>query len=140
MNSSPRESSTITPPFPIGDPATSTRSKKRQPRRASSPKKNRLNDLSGKDWLVHTKTVMMDITDRTEIAQVETALENGVMLSQAPPRDALKKAHPATFSEKDVGKLVRFFTCKDNLVLDPFMGSGSTAIACMEETTKLYRV
>ena len=55
------------------------------------------------------------------------------MLSQAPPRDVLKKSHPATFSEGDVSKLVRFFTREDDTVLDPFMGSGSTAIACMDE-------
>ena len=95
--------------------------------------KSRLNDLSGKDWLVHTKTVMMGLVDREDVRRVEDALESGVMISQAPPRDVLKRSHPATFSESDVSKLVRFFTCEGDTVLDPFVGSGSTAIACMDE-------
>ena len=95
--------------------------------------RRRLNDLTGKEWLVHTKTVMLGDVDRSYVKFVSDALEAGVMFSQAPPRDVLKKSHPATFSEKDVAKLIRFFTKKDGLVLDPFMGSGSTAIACMNE-------
>jgi DNA modification methylase len=93
----------------------------------------RLNDLTGKEWLVHTKTVMLGDCDRAAVRAVEDAIEAGVMFSQAPPRDLLKKSHPATFSEKDVGKLIRFFTKSEGLVLDPFMGVGSTAIACMAE-------
>ena len=91
----------------------------------------RLNDLTGKEWLVHTKTVMLGDCDRTAVKSMGDALEAGVMFSQAPPRDLLKKSHPATFSEKDVGKLIRFFTQSGGLVLDPFMGAGSTAIAAM---------
>lgn len=98
-----------------------------------TPAAGRLNDLTGKEWLVHTKTVMLGDVDRTELQRVEDALETGVMLSQAPPRDVLKKSHPATFSEKDAAKLVRFFTKENETVMDPFLGSGSTAIACLEE-------
>ena len=92
-----------------------------------------MNDLTGKEWLLHTKTVMLGDCDRTAVSTIEDAIEAGVMFSQAPPRDLLKKSHPATFSEKDVAKLIRFFTRKGGLVLDPFMGSGSTAIACINE-------
>lgn len=97
-----------------------------------SGKKN-LNDLNGKDWLIHTKSVFMDVGDRSTLSSVKNAMEQGVMLSQAPPRDVVKKAHPATFSEKDVAKLIRFFTRKNEVVLDPYIGSGSTAIACIDE-------
>ena len=104
----------------------------------------RLNDLTGKEWLVYTKTVMLGDCDRSAVSFVQDAVEAGVMFSQAPPRDLLKKSHPATFSEKDVGKLIRFFTRRGGLVLDPFMGVGSTAIACMVERRRcigleLYR-
>jgi DNA modification methylase len=42
----------------------------------------------------------------------------------------LKEQHPATFAESDVQKLILFFTKKGQRVLDPFLGSGSTLIAC----------
>jgi DNA modification methylase len=43
----------------------------------------------------------------------------------------LKEQHPATFAESDVQKLILFFTKKGGRVLDPFLGSGSTLIACL---------
>ena len=70
---------------------------------------NRLNDLGNREWLVETKSFWF---------------------SQAPPRDKLKSQHPATFSEKDIERLIRLFTKSAELVLDPFLGSGSTLLAC----------
>jgi DNA modification methylase len=43
----------------------------------------------------------------------------------------LKEQHPATFAENDIEKLILFFTKKGGRVLDPFSGSGSTLIACL---------
>jgi DNA modification methylase len=71
--------------------------------------RNRLNDLSNREWLKETKSFW---------------------LSQAPPRSALKAQHPATFSERDVARLICLFTKRGARVLDPFVGSGSTLIAC----------
>ncbi len=71
--------------------------------------RNRLNDLSNRDWLKETKSFW---------------------LSQTPPRSALKAQHPATFSEKDVARLICLLTKRGARVLDPFVGSGSTLIAC----------
>ena len=89
--------------------------------------------MTGKAWLAHTKTVMFGAVDRADLTRIDDALERGVMLSSAPPRDVLKKAHPATFSERDAAKLIRFFTRANDTVLDPFLGSGSTALACLDE-------
>ncbi|MBU0609800.1 MAG: DNA methylase, partial [Armatimonadetes bacterium] len=72
---------------------------------------NKLNDLTNREWLMETKSFWF---------------------SQAPPRDPLKIRHPATFSEKDVERLIRFFTKEGETVLDPFLGSGSTLIACRD--------
>jgi DNA modification methylase len=72
--------------------------------------RNKLNDLSNVEWLTFTKSVWQ---------------------SRPPPRDELKEQHPATFPESDVEKLIRFFTKKGGRVLDPFLGSGSTLIACL---------
>ena len=81
--------------------------------------RNRLNDLSNVEWLTFTKSVWQ---------------------SRPPPRDELKEQHPATFAESDVEKLIRFFTKKGARVLDPFLGSGSTLIACLNTGRNGYGV
>ena len=99
-------------------------------------KKPRLNDLSGKDWLTHSKTTVLNNKNRASLKDIKTAIEHGALLSEAPQRSGLKKDHPATFSEKDIARLLRFFTREDSVVLDPFLGSGSTAIACIAENRR----
>lgn len=74
--------------------------------------RNRLNDLANREWLKATKSFW---------------------LSKTPPRSALKIQHPATFSEEDVGRLICLFTKRGGRVLDPFVGSGSTLVACAYE-------
>jgi len=73
------------------------------------PPKNDLNDLPPKEWVQATKSVWY---------------------SRPGARDRLKKLHPATFAEKDIERLIRCFTKKGGRVLDPFLGSGSTLLAC----------
>jgi len=78
--------------------------------RARYDARNNLNDLSNVEWLTFTKSVWQ---------------------SRPPPRDELKEQHPATFAENDIEKLILFFTKTGGRVLDPFSGSGSTLIACL---------
>jgi DNA modification methylase len=92
-----------------------------------------LNNLNGKEWVKTTKTVWHNLTDIKNFTFIENAIETGVLFSESPPRDELKKLHPATFSENDVAKLIRFFTKEKETVLDPFLGSGSSAIASIKE-------
>ena len=115
--------------------------------------KNKLNDLPNRDWLIRTKSVWM-----TEHGGLDPALGDGWfpafrdwlletrgedeaervlgqvleswMRSVAPPRDKLKAEHPATFSERDIEKLIELFTKQGERVLDPFVGVGSTLVAC----------
>lgn len=102
----------VAKPLPKGPPITPTALKELTPaeaqadenRRAgvatrarSGNKPNRLNDLSGKDWLTHSKAVMLGRLNRQALSEVKA--ESDALFSQAPPRDSLKKDHPATFSE-----------------------------------------
>jgi len=113
---------------------------------------NRLNDLTNRQWLQETKSFWHAQGDgkslwtpevRQELCewlretygdeQAERLLQQlapGSMYSVAPPREKLKLLHPATFSERDIERLIRLFTKEGQSVLDPFVGTGSTLLAC----------
>jgi DNA modification methylase len=46
-----------------------------------------------------------------------------------PPESARRVGHPAPFPVELPEQLIRLYTFRDDLVLDPFMGSGSTLVA-----------
>lgn len=75
--------------------------------------RNKLNDLTAKEWIVETISVW-----------------NQKGLGAGHPDAKIEKEHPAPFSFTDVGRLIRYFTKKDQTVLDPFVGIGSTLKAC----------
>ena len=81
--------------------------------------KNSLNDLSGKEWIVETKSIWR---------------QKG--LGANHPETKYEKLHPAPFSFQDVARLIRFFTKKNMLVLDPMCGSASTLKAAALEGRK----
>jgi site-specific DNA-methyltransferase (adenine-specific) len=45
---------------------------------------------------------------------------------------AKKIGHPAPFPEELPGRLIKLFSFSGDIVLDPFMGSGTTAIAALK--------
>lgn len=101
-------------------------------------KKYRLNNLSGKEWLPLTRSAYVDGVmhpfEELEWDKVVKELQGSlVVMSKATPRDPLKKQHPATFSEEDARRLIKMFTQEGQTVLDPFIGVGSAAIACVME-------
>lgn len=73
--------------------------------------RNTLNDLTGKEWLLLTKSYW-----ETEPSAL----------------DKTAYSHPAPFMVKDIQKLISLFTKRGMTVLDPFVGSGTTLIACNE--------
>src|SRR6266851_2558320 len=82
-------------------------------REASTPgtHRNKLNDLSGRDWIKFTKSWFVH---------------------RPEPRGDRKIRHPASFPESLVREFVSFFTRKGELVVDPFLGTGSTLVAALE--------
>ncbi|MDQ7826310.1 MAG: site-specific DNA-methyltransferase [Candidatus Eremiobacteraeota bacterium] len=70
--------------------------------------KNTLNDLTGKQWITFTRSWF---------------------IHNPPPRSPKQITHPAKFPEGMIREFIEFFTKKGELVLDPFMGVGSTLIA-----------
>lgn len=75
-------------------------------------KPNNLNCLSGKDWLKSQIGVWQFFYESRDI------------------RD--KKLHPATFPISLAKKVISIFTHEGELVLDPFVGSGTTLVAAQD--------
>lgn len=68
----------------------------------------KLNELNGKSWVQHTKSWF-------------------VVNGKARKKEVLN--HPAKYPEELAERFIEFFTKKGELVFDPFMGVGSTAVA-----------
>ena len=79
-------------------------------RTLSSRRKEPLNDLDGKTWERYSISVW-DVTKTPE---------------------EVKMHHPAMFPVELCRRLIRIYTKKGDVVLDPFMGSGSTVIAARD--------
>ena len=74
-------------------------------------RENRLNELSAQEWLKFTKTWFV---------------------FNPPPRKKEEVLHPAKYPEQMVAEFIKFFTKSGEVVLDPFLGTGSTLVACYE--------
>jgi DNA modification methylase len=72
--------------------------------------RNRLNNLSNKDWLKFQKSWF---------------------IHNPPPRKKGVLRHPAKFPETLAQDFIEFFTKKGELVFDPMAGTGSTLIAAL---------
>lgn len=53
------------------------------------------------------------------------------------PESAKKIGHPAPFPEELPYRLIQLYTFEGDVVLDPFMGSGQTAVACIK-TNRIF--
>lgn len=71
---------------------------------------NRLNDLIPKEWLKFQKSWFVH---------------------SPPPRRKQVLRHPAKFPETLAQEFIEFFTKREQIVLDPMVGTGSTLIACL---------
>lgn len=78
--------------------------------------RNALNDLTATEWVPETVSVWV---------------QRGLGADHADAQ--IERKHPAPFSFTDVSRLIRFFTKRGGVVLDPFVGVGSTLKACAIE-------
>lgn len=75
--------------------------------------RNQLNELTATEWLPETVSVW---------------IQKGLGASHQDAQ--IERQHPAPFSFTDVARLIKFFTKRNGVVLDPFVGIGSTLKAC----------
>jgi len=78
---------------------------------------NKLNDLTGKQWTKFTCSWFIFNALRKDIKEEKKI---------APDSED----HPATFSPTMISDFIRFFTKSGESVIDPFLGIGSTLVAC----------
>ena len=76
---------------------------------SNSSTENRLNHLSAQEWLRFTKTWF---------------------IHNPPPRKKNEILHPAKYPEQMIAEFIKFFTKEGAVVVDPFLGTGSTLVAC----------
>ncbi|MHA1228697.1 MAG: DNA methyltransferase, partial [Candidatus Hodarchaeales archaeon] len=73
--------------------------------------KNKLNTLTGREWYLFTKSWL---------------------IHRPPSRTKDEILHPAKFPETLIRKFITFFTKPGEIVLDPFLGTGSTLVAAKQ--------
>lgn len=64
-------------------------------------------------------------------AHVDEFMEATTDVWEIPPASATRVGHPAPFPVELPQRLIELYTYRDDLVLDPFMGSGTTAVAAV---------
>ena len=79
-----------------------------------------------------------------EKMNVDVTKEEFIKFSNAmweiKPETRLKKRHPAPFPEELVYRLIKFYTYKNDVVLDTFGGSGTTPVVCVKTGRKFIYV
>lgn len=63
----------------------------------------------------------------------QIAYKNYFNFIEAPNNDGSNDIHKATFSSELIRKLINLYVSKGDLVYDSFMGTGTTAVACIIE-------
>lgn len=78
---------------------------------------NKINELNGTEWIKFTKSWFIFDAKQSDLKE-----------ERAISKDT--EHHPATFSPTLISEFIRFFTKENEVVLDPFVGIGSTLVAC----------
>ncbi len=89
-------------------------------------------------FLVFSKKTMgrSNISNRKITITKDEFLEFTRSIWTIPPASAKKTGHPAPFPTELPYRCIQLYTYQDEIVLDPFMGSGSTAIAALNSKRK----
>ena len=83
--------------------------KNKEENKEEKQREQTFNKLTAKEWAVLSKNVWNDVSSPREKRHVE---------------------HGATFPEKLANRLINMYSAPGDLILDPFLGVGSTLEAC----------
>lgn len=73
-----------------------------------------------------------DRNEKTDTITNDEFMELTKSIWEFPSVSARKVGHPAPFPEELPRRLIQLYTLKGDIILDPFMGSGQTAIAAVK--------
>lgn len=79
---------------------------------------------------------VVSVNDKTK----QNFYENIVNFIEAANNDGACKLNKATFSSEMVSKLLDIYAMDGDVVYDPFMGTGTTAVGCVKFNGKISRV
>ncbi|MGH9652629.1 MAG: DNA-methyltransferase [Bryobacteraceae bacterium] len=71
------------------------------------------------------------VTQGESTISAEAFMESTLSVWEIPPESARRVGHPAPFPVELPRRFIELYTYKGDLVLDPFIGSGSTAVAAV---------
>lgn len=71
------------------------------------------------------------VTKGTSDISAEDFIASTLSVWEIPPESAKRVGHPAPFPVELPRRFIQLYTFRDEWVLDPFMGSGSTAVAAV---------
>ena len=95
-------------------------------------KRNRLNDLTGKEWVYHTNSMEPIISTEQEIELYKFIMKVWETKYSTRGKEGfshkLRSRHPSPKPPQLMKKLIEFFTKENSWILDPFMGVGGTLI------------
>ena len=88
---------------------------------------NKINHLTGKQWVKFSCSWF-----------IFNALPSDLAEEKMIDGDSAK--HPATYSPTMISEFIRFFTKEGEVVFDPFMGIGTTLVACKRTNREGYGI
>ena len=81
--------------------------------------------------LVFSKESMSKTSEGSSTIEKEEFMESTLSIWNILPARAKKIGHPAPYPVELVERFIKLYTYKDDLVLDPFIGSGTSAIGAI---------
>jgi len=96
-----------------------------------SPKNPVLRDVHEYILIFSKDRFSREKTDKTPTISKDEFLEYTKSIWEFPPERARKVGHPAPFPIELPLRLIKLYSFKNDVILDPFIGSGTTAIASL---------
>ena len=81
--------------------------------------------------LVFSKESMTKASKGSSTIEKEEFMDSTLSIWNIPPARAKKIGHPAPYPTELVERFIKLYTYEEELVLDPFIGSGTTAIGAI---------
>ena len=74
--------------------------------------------------------------DGVKGCDVNSKFYTNVIVNNINPNKDYAKIHRAVMNKDFCSEIIKEFTQENDIVLDPFMGLGTTALCCMEQNRK----